>query len=231
MSAPKPDRKKIPRAGDVPGGPAMRKGSMTAVEEICLLIVDDHAVVREGLQAMLAPDPGIGQIVIAASGAEAEKVCATLQPRVVLLDVRMPGFDGFAALENILRCWPQTRVLMLSSSANAAEVKLARQHGAAGYLSKSADRATLLRAIHAVAAGGTCFAPEPAATSSVVLSARELEVLQHLGRGLGNDDLGRALGVSGETIKSHLKAVFTKLGVAGRAEAVTRGYELGLLLV
>nr|MBA3938374.1 response regulator transcription factor [Planctomycetota bacterium] len=147
----------------------------------------------------------------------------------VLLDLRMPGGDGFAALERILPRWPALRILVLSASATVAEVALARRHGAAGYLSKSADRATLLRAIHAVAAGGACFPPEPDRGTDAGLSARELEVLHHLGRGLSNDDLGRALGVSGETIKSHLKAVFSKLGVAGRAEAVARAYDLGLL--
>jgi DNA-binding NarL/FixJ family response regulator len=196
-----------------------------------LLIVDDHAVVREGLQAMLGSDRGIAAIATAAGVDEAAQRCAEFQPQVALLDLRMPGGDGFTGLERLLPRWPALRILVLSASATAAEVALARRHGAAGYLSKSADRATLLAAIHAVAAGGTCFPPEAgsAAGADPGLSARELEVLHHLGRGLSNDDLGRALGVSGETIKSHLKAVFAKLGVAGRAEAVARAYDLGLL--
>lgn len=225
--------RKIPRPGDVLPGASRREKEVTVSEKIRLLIVDDHAVVREGLQAMLAPAPGIDRIATASCGADAEMACAARAPHVILLDVRMPGSDGFHALEAILRRWPQIRIIMLSASATTSEVKLARQHGAAGYLSKSADRVTLLRAIQTVADGGTCFQadPAPAATAGPVLSARELEVLQHLGRGLGNDELGRVLGVSGETIKSHLKAIFGKLGVAARAEAVTRGYELGLLSV
>ena len=226
-----PARPRLPQAGDGGTSPPASNADVIAVPPLRLLIVDDHAVVREGLQAMLASDPGIAAIATAAGVDEAVARVAECQPLVMLLDLRMPGGDGFAALARLLPRWPALRILVLSASATVAEVALARRHGAAGYLSKSADRATLLRAIHAVAGGGTCFPPEPepSAGADVGLSARELEVLHHLGRGLSNDDLGRALGVSGETIKSHLKAVFTKLGVAGRAEAVARAYDLGLL--
>ena len=220
-----------PRTGD--GRPTVSASDKRVDEpqKIRLLIVDDHAVVREGLEAMLSSDAGISAIATAADGAAAVQTCATFQPHVILLDLRMPGGDGLTALDRILPRWPTTRVLMLSASATAAEVDLARRNGAAGYLSKSADRATLLGAIRTVSAGGTCFTGEPASApaKAPTLSGRELEVLRHLGQGLSNDDLGRVLGVSGETIKSHLKAIFQKLGVNGRTEAVSRAYELGLL--
>jgi two-component system response regulator DevR len=203
---------------------------MIAGTPLVLMIVDDHAVVREGLEAMLGSDPGIGRITTAASVADAIKACATARPDVMLLDQRMPGSDGFSGLDLILPKWPSIRILMLSASASAAEVALASRHGAAGYLSKTADRATLLKAIRTVAAGGTSFQSDQVAPGDDPgLSARELEVLHHLGRGLSNEDLGQALGVSGETIKSHTKAIFAKLQVAGRAEAVARAYELGLM--
>jgi DNA-binding NarL/FixJ family response regulator len=205
---------------------------MNPETKIRLLIVDDHAVVREGLEAMLRRDPFFAKIATASSGAETIAICNTLNPHVILLDVRMPGNDGFNVLETLLQRWPQVRVVLLSASATVAEVKLARRFGAAGYLPKTSDRQTLVQAIHTVAAGGTCFAAEPEpATSQSSLSARELEVIRHLGRGLSNYDLGRALGVSEHTIKSHLKAIFGKLGVADRAEAVARAYELGLVSV
>ena len=195
-----------------------------------LLIVDDHAVVREGLEAMLGSDPGITRITTAASAAEALRACEAELPDVVLLDLRMPGGDGLGALDTIRARWPGVRVLLLSANANAAEVARARQAGAAGHLSKTTDRASLLAAIRLAAAGGTCFAAvATGAVDDQGLSARELEVLSHLGRGLSNDDLGRVLGVSAETIKSHLKAVFAKLGVTGRTEAVARAFELGLV--
>lgn len=198
---------------------------------IRLLIIDDHLVVREGLEAMLSSAPAIGSIATTGDAREALGMCGSFSPDVVLLDVRMPGKDGYHVLDEIGSRWPEIRVLMFSSSATSAEVHLARQHGASGYLSKSACRDTLLAAISRVAAGRTHFQPEmPDPESAMVkLSPRELDVLRHLGRGLGNEELGRALGVSGETIKSHLKSIFQKLGVSGRSEAVARGYELGLL--
>lgn len=205
---------------------------MSPETKIRLLIVDDHAVVREGLEAMLRRDPYFAKIATASSGMEAIALCAALGPHVILLDVRMPGNDGFSVLETLLQRWPQIRIVLLSASATSAEVKLARRLGAAGYLPKTSDRQTLVQAIHTVAGGGTCYAadPEPANAQST-LSARELEVIRHLGRGLSNHDLGRVLGVSEHTIKSHLKAIFGKLGVADRAEAVARAYELGLVSV
>jgi DNA-binding NarL/FixJ family response regulator len=197
---------------------------------IRLLIVDDHAVVREGLEAMLAVDPGITHITTAANGADAIRQCTAETPDVVLLDLRMPGGDGLSVLDTIRARWPVVRVLLLSANASTTEVLRARHAGASGHLSKSTDRASLLVAIRQAAAGGTCFADDGArVVDAHGLSARELEVLSHLGRGLSNDDLGRVLGVSAETIKSHLKSVFAKLGVTGRTEAVARAFELGLV--
>ena len=204
---------------------------MNADPSLRLLIVDDHAVVREGLEAMLGIDPCFEAIATAGSTEEALPYCEEFRPHVILLDLRMPGSDGFNALEIIHQRWPDIRVIILSASATAAEVKLARRNGAAGYLGKSSDRATLLKAIRSVAAGGTVFPVDAAAApaGSPTLSARELEVLRHLGRGLSSQDLGRVLGISGETVKSHIKSIFQKLAVADRAEAVARAYELGLL--
>lgn len=197
---------------------------------IRLLIVDDHAVVREGLEAMLGSDPGITRIATAASGADAIRICTTETPDVVLLDLRMPGGDGLSVLDTIRARWPTVRVLLLSANASTTEVLRARHAGAAGHLSKTTDRASLLAAIRLAASGGTCFADDGTrVVDDHGLSARELEVLSHLGRGLSNDDLGRVLGVSAETIKSHLKSVFAKLGVTGRTEAVARAFELGLV--
>lgn len=201
--------------------------------KIRLLIVDDHAVVREGLEAMLRLEASFTSIATAASGADAVQVCAGNPPDVILLDVRMPGNDGFSTLETLLKRWPDIRIIMLSASASAAEVKLARRLGAVGYLSKSTDRATLVGSIKSAAFGGTCFAAEPVSggNEQPALSSRELEVVRNLGRGLSNHDLGRILGVSEHTIKSHLKSIFSKLGVVDRAEAVARAYELGLVSV
>jgi DNA-binding NarL/FixJ family response regulator len=225
-------RRKTPHSGR--GSPARdpaSKGMPPTTASLRLLIVDDHAVVRGGLEAMLAVAPGIERIATAGDGAEALKLCESFAPDVILLDLRMPGLDGHSTLEVLAREWPQVRVIMLTGNDTPAEVKLARRNGAAGFLSKSADPGTLLGVIEKVAAGGTHF-PHTRAGShpeDTGLSARELEVLQHLARGLTNEDIGLALGVSGQTIKGHLKLIFPKLAVATRAEAVTRAHELGLV--
>jgi DNA-binding NarL/FixJ family response regulator len=218
---------RLPRTGD--GAPA-KPASDATMPGIHLLIVDDHAVVREGLAAMLGGDPAIARIATAASGTDAVRACEKDIPGVMLLDLRMPGGDGLGVLDTIRARWPAVRVILLSASATAAEVIRARRAGAAGYLDKTTDRAALLAAIRTAAGGGTCFPDDGAVpVDDHGLSVRELEVLSHLGRGLSNEDLGRVLGVSAETIKSHLKSIFTKLGVTGRTEAVARAFELGLV--
>jgi DNA-binding NarL/FixJ family response regulator len=198
-----------------------------------VLIVDDHAMVRDGLEAMLRPALAPVRIVTAASGAQAVQMCPSLRPHVILLDVRMPGGDGFGILETLQTNWPETRILLLSASATTAEVKLARRMGASGYMSKSADGSDVVAAIQRLIRGGTCFAADaaPDATAQPGLSARELDVLRHLGRGLTHHELGRALGISETTVKAHLRAIFTKLEVADRAEAVSRAYQLGVLSI
>ena len=123
------------------------------------------------------------------------------------------------------------RVIMMTASANPGETALARSLGAAGHLSKSVRRATLIGAIRTVLAGGTFFESRPLAPgdSGRLLTPRELEVLENLRRGLSNHDIAQGLGIGEYTVKAHLKAIFTKLDAAGRAEAVTRGFELGIL--
>lgn len=198
-----------------------------------LLIVDDHAIVRDGLEAMLRLALGDVCIATAATGAQALQLCASAPPSLVLLDVRMPGNDGFSVLETLQRQHPATRVLVLSASATAAEVRLARRMGAAGYLSKSADGADVVQAIRTIMKGGTCFASgdAPETAPECDLSARELDVLRHLGRGLSNQELATALGISETTVKAHLRAVFAKLNVTNRTEAVTCAYQMGLVSV
>lgn len=223
---------KTPRTGSgaAPSASAL-KGMTATTADLRILIVDDHAVVRGGLEGLLAVAPGIGSVASAADGGEALRVAAAFDPHIILLDLRMPGMDGHSALQSLSQKQPQARVIILTGNDSAADVRLARQHGAAGFLSKVADPSMLLDAIAKVAAGGTHFPPAGgcAGLDSTQLSARELEVLQHLVRGITNDEIGLALGVSGQTIKGHLKHLFPKLGAATRAEAVARAYALGLV--
>ena len=210
-----------------PGGSALGMDG-----KIRLLIVDDHAMVREGLEAMLSVDPRFGCILTASSRDETMQVLEESRPHLILLDLRMPGFDGFNVLDTVLARWPEMRVLILSAGATGPEIYLARRTGARGYICKTAKRDALLKAIDTVIKGGLFFEDDVAPEEGdVVLSARELEVLRQLGRSLSTDELGVVLGISKHTVKSHLKAIFQKLGVAGQAEAVSRAYEMGIMTV
>ncbi|CAN5794601.1 response regulator transcription factor [soil metagenome] len=228
----KSKQEKTPRSGrcKTPVSKAM-KNVPPLEPKLRLLIVDDHAVVRGGLEAMLALAPGIDRIATAADGAEAMRVCAAFEPNVVLLDLRMPGMDGHSTLEAIMTRWPGLRVIILTGNETSGDMKLAQRHGAAGFLSKSAEPKTVLSVIHKVAAGSTCFpvSMDHETQDSCGLSGRELEVLRHLVRGLTNGDIGLALGVSGQTIKGHLKNIFAKLDAGSRSEAVSRAHEMKLI--
>ncbi len=201
---------------------------------ISVLIVDDHPVVRGGLEAMLVSEKGFRVLACASSGAEAVEACQRSGvPDVVLLDVRMPDADGFQTLLVLLRHFPGVRVLLLAGMPLKHEAERARELGAVGYLSKSADQAELLDAIRAAHGGGGFFLRKAEARPATqpVLSPREIEVLELLSRGHSREDIGKALCISPETVKSHVKAILAKLEVSGRTEAVARGYELGLLRV
>lgn len=194
-----------------------------------ILVVDDHPVVCGGLEAMLS---SLARVAIATDGQEALRLCASFEPHLVLLDLRMPGLDGYATLALILQRWPHIRVIMLTGTEHAAEAVLARQAGAAGFVRKFDSPSNLLGAIRKVAAGGIHF-PSPGSRKpeqpAEVLTTRELEVLRHLARGLTNEEIGQAIGAAAQTVKGHLKHLFPKLHAANRAEAVTRAHELRLL--
>lgn len=198
---------------------------------IRILLVDDHSLVRDGVEAILQLEKDFHHITHAASCAEALTAVRTAAPDIILLDRRMPEGDGFDLLAELQKIAPRTRVIMMTASATPREVAHARSLGAAGHLPKSVRRATLIGAIRTVLAGGTCFesqAPSPG-TAGPALSPRELEVLENLRRGLSNHDISRILGISEYTVKAHVKVIFVKLDAASRSEAVARGFELGLL--
>jgi len=198
--------------------------------KIRILIVDDHAVMRGGLEAMLSRASSIDQVATASGGEEALELCATFQPNVILMDLRMPGMDGQSAIQAITRSWPGIRIIVLTGNGTTADMRLARQNGALGFLSKSAEPAMLLKVIATVAAGGSSFPAQVAYPArDTGITPRELELLQHLARGLSNEEGGSALGITGQTVKGYLKFLFPKLGAANRAEAVNRAHQLNLI--
>jgi DNA-binding NarL/FixJ family response regulator len=205
---------------------------------IRVLLVDDHPVVRAGLRGMLAAEDGITVVGEAGSGAEAVATAAAVSPDVVLMDLRMPGVDGVTATGRILAADSRIKVVVLTTYETDADILRAVEAGAAGYLLKDAAPAELSRAVLAAARGETVLAPSVAARlvdnvrrpgPAPALSAREVEVLRLVGRGLTNADIGRELFISEATVKTHLLRMFAKLGVADRTAAVTTAMARGFL--
>ncbi|GGL36121.1 response regulator [Planomonospora parontospora] len=203
-----------------------------------LMIVDDHPVVREGLRGMLESDPRLTVVGEAASGDEAVVRARELAPDVILMDLRMPGGDGVAAIPRILADRPGSRVIVLTTYETDQDIVRAVEAGAAGYLLKDTSRADLLAAVVSASRGETVLSPSVAtrlvsrmrAPAAESLSPRETEVLSLVARGLTNAEIGRALFISETTVKTHLLRVFGKLGVSDRTAAVTTAMDLGLLI-
>jgi DNA-binding NarL/FixJ family response regulator len=204
---------------------------------IRLVIADDHPVVRDGLSGMFADDPGFEVLGEAADGAEAIRLAQTLRPDVILMDLRMPGMDGLAAITELARRDMPTRVLVLTTYDTDLYVVPAIEAGAIGYLLKDAPREELLRAVRAAAAGQSVLSPSVASTlmnrmrepEAGPLSSRELEVLELVAAGNTNRELAAKLFISEATVKSHLLNIYAKLDVKDRAAAVGVAYRRGLL--
>ena len=208
-----------------------------------VLVADDHPVVRAGLRALLSAEPGLAVVAEAGSGEETVVMARQHQPDVVLMDLRMPGAGGLAAIRQLSADQPGVRVVVLTTYDSDADILPAVEAGAAGYLLKDTPRDTLVGAIFAAARGETVLAPAVAGrlvnrlraappeaqAARETLSARETEVLRLAGRGLTNAQIGRELFVSEATVKTHLLRAYAKLGVSSRTAAVTRAMELGVL--
>ncbi len=200
---------------------------------IRVLIVDDHPMVRDGVAALLERQPDMEAAGEAADGAEAVAKFQALAPDVTLMDVQMQGVGGVEAIEAIRRLSPDARVLVLTTYPGDAQAIRAMRAGAAGYLLKNCIRKELLDAIRSVHGGRRYVSADIAhqiATHALdePLSARELAILQLLAEGQSNKQIGLRLYLSTDTIKSHLKTLYAKLGVDDRTHAVTvaarRGY-------
>ncbi|MET7954657.1 response regulator transcription factor [Streptomyces sp. NPDC005317] len=207
---------------------------------ITLLVVDDHPVVRDGLRGMFASAPGFEVLGEAADGVTAVELTARLDPDVVLMDLRMPGGGGVAAIAELIRLGARSRVLVLTTYDTESDTLPAIEAGATGYLLKDAPREELLTAVRAAADGRTVLSPAvasrlvsrvrtPAAPAREPLSVREREVLRLVARGTSNREIAAELFISEATVKTHLTHVFAKLGAKDRAAAVAAAYERGIL--
>jgi DNA-binding NarL/FixJ family response regulator len=196
-------------------------------ELISVVIVDDHAMLRAGLEQLLAGEPDIAVVGTAADGDEAIEVTRELRPDVVLMDLQMPGLDGVAATRAIVG-EELADVLVLTSYSDAERIVGALDAGALGYLLKDADADEVLRGIRAVARGESPIDPKAArellgarrtAPGAADLSRREGEVLALVRQGLANKQIARRLGISERTVKAHLTSVFQRIGVVDRTQA------------
>ncbi|CAN5685157.1 response regulator transcription factor [soil metagenome] len=206
-------------------------------EVIRLLITDDHPVVRAGLEGMLSRQPDMEVVGEAGDGTEAIELVESLQPDVVLMDLRMPEIDGVAATQEIKARRPETQILVLTTYDSDTDILRAVEAGATGYLLKDAPREELYEAVRAASQGKVLFASAVAdklmrrirEPRRDTLSHREIEVLGFVRRGLSNKEIARSLHVSEATVKTHLIHTFKKLEVEDRTSAVTVALERGIL--
>ncbi len=211
----------------------------TAARAISLLVVDDHPVVRDGLRGMFAAAPGFEVLGEASNGVDALTAVERLDPDVVLMDLRMPGGGGVAAIAELTRRGARSKVLVLTTYDTDSDTLPAIEAGATGYLLKDAPREELFAAVRAAADGRSVLSPavatrlmtrvrNPAAgPAETTLSAREREVLVLVARGTTNREIAAELFISEATVKTHLTHVFAKLGAKRAAVAV--GYDRGIL--
>jgi DNA-binding NarL/FixJ family response regulator len=204
---------------------------------IRVLLVDDHVVVRAGLEELLHTTGEIEVVGAAADGAEAVRLVAERAPDVVLMDLEMPGVDGIEATRRVLAAGSDAAVVILTSFSDRERILQALDAGAVGYLLKDAEPHELVSAIRAAARGESPLAPKAASAvlgarreraPAAELTEREREVLALVGAGLQNKEIARRLGISEKTVKAHLTSVFRQLGVYDRTQAALWAQRHGL---
>jgi DNA-binding NarL/FixJ family response regulator len=201
---------------------------------IRVMIVDDHVVVREGLESVLAKHPDIAVVSSVATGEAALVEYQAHRPDVVLLDVRLPGPEGLAVLAALLRHDRHARVVMISSHQGNEAIYRALKAGAMGYVFKSMSSSELVAAIRGARTGRPAVHQQVAdklneRNLSSELSEREIGVLRRVAQGQGNKDIAAALGISAHTVKNHMNNVMAKLSAADRTQAVTIAVQRGII--
>lgn len=202
---------------------------------IKVAIVDDHVVVRAGLRYLIEADRNLEFAGEFGGGVGAADFIAKTRPDVTLLDVRMPDKSGIEVLKEVREADPHARVVMLTTSDTEEDVYRAIEEGALGYVMKEAPIDDIARAIISAVAGDVYMSDDvrkiyETRKGAKGLSPRETDVLQQAAKGLGNREIGQALGISENSVKMHLKRAFFKLGASDRAEAVSLASKRGFLV-
>ncbi|HNS50154.1 MAG TPA: response regulator transcription factor [Anaerolineae bacterium] len=209
--------------------------------KIRVLVVDDHAIVRKGICALLATEPGVQVVGEAKEGQEAVGKSARLRPEVVLMDLVMPGMDGLEAIRRILADQPEVRILVLTSFAGDDKIFAAIRAGALGYLLKDSGPEELIQAIKQVHSGQSSLHPTIArrllqelshssdrSAKAEALTERELEVLRLVAKGHSNDEIARHLSISEATVRTHVSNILAKLSLDSRTQAALYALREGL---
>jgi DNA-binding NarL/FixJ family response regulator len=201
---------------------------------IKLVVTDDQATIREALAVMLDLAEDVDVVATAANGEEAVAAAAEHRPDVLLMDINMPVMSGVEATSHIRAAHPHTKIVMLTTFDDDESILAALQAGASGYLTKEADRDTILQAVRSASHGQAVLDPKvqrrlvtlatrraaPSSNPAVVLTTREREILSLIGEGLRNPEIAAHLVISEATVKTHINNLFAKAGIHSRAEAV-----------
>ncbi len=210
-------------------------------EPIRVLIVDDHAIVRKGIAALLATEPAIDVVGEAENGRQAITEAHTLRPDVILMDLVMPEMDGIAAIRHITANQPETRILVLTSFSSDDRIFTAIKAGALGYLLKDSGPKELVDAIYQVHRGESSLhpvvarrllqelaKPAPKPTTATALTDREMEVLQLVAQGHGNRQIAAELNIKEATVRTHVSNILSKLHLDSRTQAALYALREGL---
>lgn len=208
-------------------------------ESIRILVVDDHAIVREGLHGLISTEPGMTLAGEAADGVEAVKQAQAIKPDVILMDLSMPHMDGLMAINEIKRMDPEARILVLTSFGEDAKIFPALKAGARGYLLKDSSPHDLLQAIRAVHRGEASLdskvtrklvdrVAQPTTSRIELLTEREKDVLRLVANGLSNQDIADQLVTTERTVRSHVGTILEKLQLTNRTQAAIFALRAGL---
>ncbi|MEJ2485651.1 MAG: response regulator transcription factor [Anaerolineales bacterium] len=211
-------------------------------ERIRVLIVDDHLIVRQGLQLIFETEDSIQVVGEAEDGLQAVQLAAELEPDIILMDLQMPKLDGLTAVGQILEHRPDSTIIILTTYNEDELMFKCLQAGAKGFLLKDTGREALMNTIHAAMRGETLLKPEVMQKllgysqrqpqknpGSTLLSEREQEVLNSAAQGSTNNQIALALGISERTVRAHLTNIYNKFGVSSRGAAIAYAAQHGLL--